>query len=181
MKKEIATLFLMTSVWAAQAQGTFTIEGQVKNVEDGALITLFRLDGNVGSSIGVDTIRNGHFRFQAETLGNETEIVDMMGRSDKFPSMSLRLWVRPGDNIRISGENTLIRTWDCLLYTSIEMNHRSKYRYCFPLHFRSIVRSFHASLYFQIIVDFHFHDYTVVALWIHRIHISVQRVLFAKA
>jgi hypothetical protein len=112
MKKEIATLFLMTSVWAAQAQGTFTIEGQVKNVEDGALITLFRLDGNVGSSIGVDTIRNGHFRFQAETLGNETEIVDMMGRSDKFPSMSLRLWVRPGDNIRVSGENTLIRTWN---------------------------------------------------------------------
>ncbi len=112
MKKEIVTLFLMTSVWAAQAQGTFTIEGQVKNVEDGALITLFRLDGNVGSSIGVDTIRNGHFRFQAETLGNETEIVDMMGRSDKFPSMSLRLWVRPGDNIQISGENTLIRTWD---------------------------------------------------------------------
>ena len=47
MKKEIVTLFLMTSVWAAQAQGTFTIEGQVKNVEDGALITLFRLDGNV--------------------------------------------------------------------------------------------------------------------------------------
>ena len=94
MKKEIVTLFLMTSVWAAQAQGTFTIEGQVKNVEDGALITLFRLDGNVGSSIGVDTIRNGHFRFQAETLGNETEIVDMMGRSDKFPSMSLGLWVR---------------------------------------------------------------------------------------
>ena len=89
MKKEIATLFLMTSVWAAQAQGTFTIEGQVKNVEDGALITLFRLDGNVGSSIGVDTIRNGHFRFQAETLGNETEIVDMMGRSDKFPSMNI--------------------------------------------------------------------------------------------
>ena len=81
MKKEIVTLFLMTSVWAAQAQGTFTIEGQVKNVEDGALITLFRLDGNVGSSIGVDTIRNGHFRFQAETLGNETEIVDMIEKS----------------------------------------------------------------------------------------------------
>ena len=112
MKKEIVTLFLMASVWAAQAQGTFTIEGQVKNVEDGTLVTLFRLDGNVGNSIGVDTIRNGHFRFQAETLGNETEIVDMMGRSDKFPSMSLRLWVRPGDNIQISGENTLIRTWD---------------------------------------------------------------------
>ena len=35
-----------------------------------------------------------------------------MGRSDKFPSMSLRLWVRSGDNIQISGENTLIRTWD---------------------------------------------------------------------
>ena len=42
MKKEIVTLFLMASVWAAQAQGTFTIEGQVKNVEDGTLVTLFR-------------------------------------------------------------------------------------------------------------------------------------------
>lgn len=112
MRKGIVMLFLSASVWTAQAQGTFTIEGQVKNVEDGTLVTLFRLDGNVGNSIGVDTIRNGHFCFQAETLGNETEIVDMMGRSDKFPSMSLRLWVRPGDNIQISGENTLIRTWD---------------------------------------------------------------------
>lgn len=112
MKKIIVTLFLLASVWTTQAQGTFTIEGQVKNVDDGTLVTLFRLDGNVGNSIGVDTIRNGHFRFQAETLGNETEIVDMMGRSDKFPSMSLRLWVRSGDNIQISGENTLIRTWD---------------------------------------------------------------------
>ena len=71
MKKEIVTLFLMTSVWAAQAQGTFTIEGQVKNVEDGALITLFRLDGNVGSSIGVDTIRNGHFVFRQKHWGTK--------------------------------------------------------------------------------------------------------------
>ena len=51
MKKEIVTLFLMTSVWAAQAQGTFTIEGQVKNVEDGALITLFRLEMWVAVSV----------------------------------------------------------------------------------------------------------------------------------
>ena len=58
MKKEIVTLFLMASVWAAQAQGTFTIEGQVKNVEDGTLVTLFRLDGYVGNSIVVDTISN---------------------------------------------------------------------------------------------------------------------------
>ena len=70
----------------------------------------FRLEMWVTVSVLIRFVTD--IRFQAETLGNETEIVDMMGRSDKFPSMSLRLWVRPGDNIQISGENTLIRTWD---------------------------------------------------------------------
>lgn len=112
MKRFIGTLILAAGIWTAQAQGTFTIKGQVKNVEDGTLISLFRIDGNVGSSIAVDTVRNGQFRFQAETLGNETEKMDLMGRSDKFPSMSLSIWVRPGEEVQISGENTLIKTWD---------------------------------------------------------------------
>lgn len=112
MKRTIWALILLASVWTVQAQGIFTIEGQVKNVEDGVMITLFRIEGGVGSSIAVDTIRNGHFRFQAETLSNETERMDLVGRSDAFPSMGLSVWVRPGEHILITGENTLIRTWN---------------------------------------------------------------------
>ena len=81
-----------------------------------------------------------------------------------------------------------ISVWKCspFLYFlfSIEMNHQSEsLGSCFPLHFsKHFVRSFHASLYFQIIIDFHFHGYyTVVALWIHRISVyPFQKLLFAK-
>lgn len=106
----IWALFLTASVWM-QAQGTFVIEGKVNNVKDGTIINLFRVDGNVGSSIALDTLRNGQFRIEAQTLGDETEKMDLMGRSDEFPSMSLPLWVRTGSHVRISGENALIRTW----------------------------------------------------------------------
>lgn len=111
MRKGIATLLLLVNLLAAQAQGTFTIEGRVENVDEGTYITLFRRDGNVGQSIAVDTVHNGRFHFQAETLGNGMEIMDLSGRSDKFPPMSLRVWVRPGCNIQVSGDNTLVYTW----------------------------------------------------------------------
>lgn len=107
----IWVLLLTVSIWA-QAQGTFVIEGQVKNVEDGTIFTLFRQDGDVGSCIAVDTIRNGHFRFQVEAVNEETDKLSLMGRDDSFPSMSLSLWARPGSHLRISGENSLIYTWN---------------------------------------------------------------------
>ena len=58
MRKGIATLLLLVNLLAAQAQGTFTIEGRVENVDEGTYITLFRRDGNVGQSIAVDTVHN---------------------------------------------------------------------------------------------------------------------------
>lgn len=113
MKNKICTLILLLMVtWTVQAQGTFVIEGQVKNVEDGTVLTLFRLDGNVGSSICVDTIRNGRFHFQSTTASDEMERLDLIGRNENFPSMSLSLWVRPGSHVVVSGENTLIHTWN---------------------------------------------------------------------
>lgn len=112
MKRIIGALILLAAGWSVQAQGTYTIQGQVTNVEEGTVINLFRLDGNVGSTIAVDTIRNGQFYFRVETLGNETEKLSLMGRSDRFPSMSLRIWARPGEKIKITGDNTLIKTWN---------------------------------------------------------------------
>lgn len=112
MKRIIGALILLAAGWSVQAQGTYTIQGQVTNVEEGTVINLFRLDGNVGSTIAVDTIRNGQFYFRVETLGNETEELSLMGRSDRFPSMSLSIWARPGEKIKITGDNTLIKTWN---------------------------------------------------------------------
>lgn len=112
MKRIIGALILSAATWSVWAQGTFTIHGQVANVEEGTMITLFRLDGNVGSTIATDTVRNGKFRIQVETLGDETEELSLMGRSALFPSMSLSIWARPNEQIWVTGDNTLIKTWD---------------------------------------------------------------------
>lgn len=112
MKRIIGTLILLAAVGSVRAQGTFTINGELTNVEEGTVINLFRLDGNVGSSIAVDTLRNGQFQFQVETLSDETEELSLMGRSTLFPSMSLSIWACPDEEIRVTGDNTLIKTWD---------------------------------------------------------------------
>lgn len=110
MRNFIGILLLLAATWA-QAQGTFVIKGEVKNVEDGTLVTLFRRDGDVGSSIGVDTIRHGAFCFRLPTAGEGIEELSLRGRSEHFPPMSLSIWVRPGTEVRVTGENTLVYTW----------------------------------------------------------------------
>lgn len=112
MKRIIIWALLLTaSVWV-QAQGTFVIEGQVKNVDEGTVLELFRMDGGVGDSIAVDTITNGCFRFQIEAVSNETDKLMLISRSDRFPSMYLSLWALPGTKIYIMGQNPLFYTWN---------------------------------------------------------------------
>ena len=59
MKKRLfSSLFLFGSL-VSQAQHEYTIEGKVEGVKDGTLVSLFLLDGNVGSTVAMDTIQNG--------------------------------------------------------------------------------------------------------------------------
>ena len=51
MKKRLfSSLFLFGSL-VSQAQHEYTIEGKVEGVKDGTLVSLFLLDGNVGSTV----------------------------------------------------------------------------------------------------------------------------------
>ena len=51
MKKLLfSSLFLFGSL-VSQAQHEYTIEGKVEGVKDGTLVSLFLLDGNVGSTV----------------------------------------------------------------------------------------------------------------------------------
>lgn len=64
MKKLLfSSLFLFGSL-VSQAQHEYTIEGKVEGVKDGTLVSLFLLDGNVGSTVAMDTIQNGTFFFK---------------------------------------------------------------------------------------------------------------------
>lgn len=106
----ISALFLLISGWA-QAQGTFVIEGQVRNVKEGVRLELFRMENGVGDIIAVDTLRGDTFRFEQQILGEETDKLAFMIIDDDWHTLILDLWVRPGAHIKLTGENMWVYTW----------------------------------------------------------------------
>ena len=72
-KKGISAVLLLLASVCAQAQGSFVIEGNVKNVKQGVCLNLFRMEGKSGSSIAVDTLRGDSFRFEVPVSETDTE------------------------------------------------------------------------------------------------------------
>ena len=96
----------------AQAQQEYTIEGKVEGVKDGTLISLFLLDGNVRSTVALDSIQNGTFFFKRNAGESGMDKLSLMcTRNDDFPSMSLEIYATPNARIKVTGTNTLIHTW----------------------------------------------------------------------
>lgn len=103
-------LLLTASIWA-QAQGTFVIEGQVKNLKQGVRLELYRMEGGVGNVIAVDTLRGDTFRFEQPALGQEIDRVGLMIIDGNVFNIGLDLWVKAGTHIRLKGEDMNIYTW----------------------------------------------------------------------
>ena len=125
MKKLLfSSLFLFGSL-VSQAQHEYTIEGKVEGVKDGTLVSLFLLDGNVGSTVAMDTIQNGTFFFKRNAGEDGLDKLSLMcTRNDDFPSMSLEIYATPNARIKVTGTNTLIHTWtvDSPVKEQIEYN-----------------------------------------------------------
>ena len=88
----------------------FLLEGKISDIEDGAVIELFRLDGDIGLPVGSDTVRNGRFMFVKEAV-SEVDEMHISSRSKGFPSMYLTVWVSPGKRIKITGEGKALPAW----------------------------------------------------------------------
>lgn len=107
----IGTLFLLISGWA-QAQDTFVIEGQVKNVKKGVCLNLFRMEGSIGTSVAIDTLQGDTFRFELPVSSDDgIERMILKIRDNDLYSMGLRLWAKAGSHIRVTGEDMNIYTW----------------------------------------------------------------------
>ena len=106
----IWALLITASIWM-QAQGAFVIEGQVKNVKEGVRLELYRMENGVGDIIAVDTLRGDTFRFEQQTLGEETDKLAFMIVDEGWHTSILDLWVRPGSHIKLTGENMWVYTW----------------------------------------------------------------------
>lgn len=112
MKKLLFGSLLLMGYMGAQAQQEYTIEGKVEGVKDGTLISLFLLDGNVGSTVALDSIQNGTFFFKRNAGESGIDKLSLMcTRNDDFPSMSLEIYATPNARIKVTGTNTLIHTW----------------------------------------------------------------------
>ena len=112
MKNVILMALLCMGFFSAQAQNEFTIQGKVKGLKDGTVVTLFRTEGNVGSSIANDTVKNESFFFKEKAEDQEIGkySISCYG-AEGFPPMGLDIWAAPGAKINISGNNTYIYTW----------------------------------------------------------------------
>lgn len=112
MRKLLFISFFLLSCLTSQAQHEYTIEGHVEGVKDGTLVSLFLLDGNVGSTVATDSIRNGNFFFKRNAGENGLDQLSLMCTRDAdFPSMSLKIYATPNAKIKVTGTNTLIYTW----------------------------------------------------------------------
>ena len=112
MKKLLFSSLLLLSSLASQAQNEYTIEGDVKGVKDGTLVSLFLTDGRVGSVVASDTIRNGTFFFKRNAGESGMDQLSLMcNREADFPPMSLEIYATPNAKIKVTGTNTLIYTW----------------------------------------------------------------------
>ena len=100
------------SVFSTQAiaQNECTVNGRLKNVEDGAEILLMQEMGRVGMSIASDTVRDGRFSIKWPA-GDGTEKFSLYSSSDGFPGMSLNIWAKAGSVIEVSGNDKYIYTW----------------------------------------------------------------------
>lgn len=110
-KGMVSAAWLMLASLCMQAQETFVIEGNVKNVKQGVCINLFRMEGDVGSSVARDTLRGESFRFEVPVSGDGTDRMTLMIRDGNLYTMGLSLWAKGGSHIRLTGEDMNVYTW----------------------------------------------------------------------
>jgi len=89
----------------------FLIEGKISGIEDGIVIRLYRWDGDAGTPIATDTVRNGRFIFKEETE-SDMEWLSIDPSGEGFASMLLGVWVAPKTRIKIKGKGKLHILWE---------------------------------------------------------------------
>ena len=111
--KHLGLTLMLGACASPQPKDYYEIVGEVKNVEDSTIINLFRRDGDVGRTIATDTIIGGKFYFKIKPDSLMKDELSLgCHRSKQFPSMSATLWASAGDYVKVTGENTLIYTWE---------------------------------------------------------------------
>ena len=90
-------------------EGKFRIEGRVRHVPDGAILSLV-IDKPTGYVVvQADTLRRGKFVFQ-DTATVLRQLMIAAG-GEGFPNTWLPVWVDSGKRIRVNGQDKLLDLW----------------------------------------------------------------------
>ena len=89
----------------------YIIEGEVTGVKEGLEITLYQYDGDVGTTIATDTIKEGKFYFEQVMQDPELNFLGIMVNDDDFPSAIRKIYTAPGAHIKVVGHDTRILSW----------------------------------------------------------------------
>ena len=90
-------------------EGEFRIEGRVRHVPDGAILSLV-IDKPTGYVVvQADTLRRGKFVFQDTATVLRQLMIAAEGEG--FPNTWLPVWVDSGKRIRVNGQDKLLDIW----------------------------------------------------------------------
>lgn len=91
------------------ASDKYLITGQLTNVPDSTRISLLRENGQLLESVFQDTLFNGTFSF-SDTISQAKKFL-IISHDKGFPSIWQNVWVAPGKQITVTGQDKLIYIW----------------------------------------------------------------------
>lgn len=119
--------------------GTYRIEGRVKNVPDGAVMQLIEPMGiKLLKPVATDTVRGGRFCFTDTISAPAPRKLYLISDSKGFPNSFRDIWVQSGKNIVLEGTDCRLPLWK--VRSSVkEQRHADEFlKVCMPARERAI-------------------------------------------
>jgi peroxiredoxin len=109
MKKSLILITVIILV-SCKKMDHYVITGNIQNVPDSTLISLFQLFDNVGKLVETDTIFNGKFSFSG-TLSERPSKMHLLIQDRNSYAGYCQFWV-DYTKIKINGSSNFLSTWD---------------------------------------------------------------------
>jgi len=94
----------------------FLIEGNISDVEDGAVISLYRINDNFSgkgrSDVATDTVKNGRFKFKSKVVLNPDWLIIGAQGEGFMQFRFLTVWAAPRTKIKIKGNGKIPELWE---------------------------------------------------------------------
>ena len=106
----------------------YTIEGEVTDVEDGAIIVLLENQGELYEVLSRDTLKNGKFSFEGQIREDNTYLNLSLHLGEYYSSI-VPLHVKPGIHVKVKGQGHIAQLWevDCPTPRQLLCNELNEY------------------------------------------------------